>query len=47
MKIELISAKSQDNVTDIFTKPLKYENIFLLREGLGMASSSLKGNIEN
>ena len=46
-QIELVAVKSQDNVFDIFTKPLKHEVFALLREQLGMTRSSLREDVEN
>ena len=46
-QIELVSVKSQDNVSDISTKPVKHEMFALLREQLGMAGSSLREDVEN
>ena len=40
IEIELIFDKPQDNVGDIFTKPLKYVTFSLLRKGPRVANSS-------
>ena len=46
-KVEVQYMKTQDQVADIFTKPLKYEVISKMRDILGvMMKSSLRGDVE-
>jgi len=42
-KVELISVKIQDQLADIFTKPLKHEVFSVIRSQLGMVTLGLRG----
>ena len=42
-KVELISVKIQDQLADIFTKPLKHEVFSVIRSQLGMITLGLRG----
>ena len=46
-KVELISVKTQDQLADIFTKPLEHGVFFVIRSQLGMVTSGLRENIDN
>ena len=47
-EVEVKYMKTQDQVADIFTKPLKYDVFIKMRDVLGvMKKSSLRGDIES
>jgi len=47
-KVKAKYVKTQDQVTNIFTKPLKYDVFIKMRDMLGvMKKSSLKGDVES
>lgn len=45
-KMELKYVKTQDQVADIFTKPLKHKVFFSLIDALGLTRSSLRESVE-
>ena len=46
-EVQVEYIKSQDQVADIFTKPLKFEDFIKMRYLLGVTKSSLRGGVEN
>ena len=46
-KVNLISVKTQDQLVDIFTMPLKHEIFSVIRSQFVMITLGLRGNIEN
>ncbi|KAL0853708.1 hypothetical protein Bca101_058860 [Brassica carinata] len=46
MDVQLEYVKTNDQVDDIFTKPLKREDFIKMRSLLGVTKSSLKGGVE-
>ena len=46
MEVRMTHARSEDQIADILTKPLKHESFFKLRNLLGVTKSSLKGDVE-
>ena len=46
MDVQLEYVKTNDQVADIFTKPLKREDFIKMRSLLGVTKSSLRGGVE-
>jgi len=46
MDVQLEYVKTNDQVADIFTKPLKREDFIKMRNLLGVTKSSLRGGVE-